>query len=105
MLAVSAPEPLLAISAVAPLDRADAAAQPRGDWTPVVWYALVSAAIQMLWLSFAAITTDSAHHYGVSVTAIGWLSEISPLRMWSWRFRPARCSTTASVPPSAAPPR
>ena len=33
----------------------------------------------MLWLTFAAITTDTAHHYGVSVTAVGWLSEIFPL--------------------------
>ena len=35
--------------------------------------------MQMLWLTFAAITTDTAHHYGVSVTAVGWLSEIFPL--------------------------
>lgn len=56
-----------------------APSRARADWTPVVWYALVAAAIQMLWLTFAAITTDSAHHYGVSVTAIGWLSEIFPL--------------------------
>ncbi|MFZ0378072.1 MAG: MFS transporter, partial [Solirubrobacteraceae bacterium] len=96
---MSEPGPLLAVSAVAPLDRADAAVQPRADWTPVVWYALVSAAIQMLWLTFAAITTDSAHHYGVSVTAIGWLSEIFPLlyvvlaipagALLDDRFRPA----------------
>lgn len=49
------------------------------QWAPVIWYALVAAAVQMLWLSFAAITTTSAHHYGVSVGAIGWLSEIFPL--------------------------
>jgi len=35
--------------------------------------------MQMLWLTFAAITTDTAHHYRVSVTAVGWLSEIFPL--------------------------
>lgn len=52
---------------------------PRGGWPPVVWYALVAGATQMLWLSFAAITTNAARRYGVSVTAVGWLSEIFPL--------------------------
>jgi predicted MFS family arabinose efflux permease len=33
----------------------------------------------MLWLTFAPITTGSAHHYGVSEGAIGWLSELFPL--------------------------
>jgi predicted MFS family arabinose efflux permease len=45
----------------------------------VVAYSFVCATTQVLWLSFAAITTSSAHHYGVSVGAIGWLSEIFPL--------------------------
>src|SRR5690242_1044953 len=40
---------------------------------------MVSAANQMLWLTYAPITTDAAHHYGVSVSAIGWLAEIFPL--------------------------
>jgi predicted MFS family arabinose efflux permease len=53
--------------------------EPRAGWSPLIWYALVAAATQMLWLSFAAITTDTAHHYDVSVTAVGWLSEIFPL--------------------------
>jgi len=53
--------------------------QTRVGWSVVVWYALVAAATQMLWLTFAAITTDTAHRYGVSVTAVGWLSEIFPL--------------------------
>jgi predicted MFS family arabinose efflux permease len=83
----------------APLEGASPAARARADWAPVIWYALVAAAIQMLWLTFAAITTDSAHHYGVSVTAIGWLSEIFPLlyvvlaipagALLDGRFRPA----------------
>lgn len=48
-------------------------------WSPVAAYALVSAANQMLWLTYAPITTDAAHHYGVSTSAIGWLAEIFPL--------------------------
>ncbi len=42
-------------------------------------YLLVGAANQMLWLTFTPITTPTAHHYGVSVNAVGWLSEIFPL--------------------------
>jgi predicted MFS family arabinose efflux permease len=44
-----------------------------------VGYALVAAATQMLWLTYAAITTDAARAYGVSEGAVGWLSEIFPL--------------------------
>ncbi len=42
-------------------------------------YSLVCAATQVLWLTFAAITTETARHYGVSVGAVGWLAEIFPL--------------------------
>jgi predicted MFS family arabinose efflux permease len=45
----------------------------------IVAYALVCAATQVLWLTYAAITTESARRYGVSVGAIGWLAEIFPL--------------------------
>ena len=45
----------------------------------IATYALVGAANQMLWLTFTPITTPAAHHYGVSVNDIGWLSEIFPL--------------------------
>ena len=45
----------------------------------VVAYGLVCAATQVLWLTYAAITTETARHYGVSVTAVGWLAEIFPL--------------------------
>jgi predicted MFS family arabinose efflux permease len=48
-------------------------------WGVVVAYALVAAATQMLWLTYAAITDQTAARYGVSVTAVGWLSEIFPL--------------------------
>jgi predicted MFS family arabinose efflux permease len=50
-----------------------------GGWGVVTAYALLAAATQMLWLTYAAITTESAHRYGVSVGAIGWLAEIFPL--------------------------
>jgi len=32
-----------------------------------------------LWLTYAAITTETARRYGVSVGAVGWLAEIFPL--------------------------
>jgi predicted MFS family arabinose efflux permease len=48
-------------------------------WPVIVAYGLVCAATQVLWLTYAAITTETARHYGVSVGAIGWLAEIFPL--------------------------
>lgn len=48
-------------------------------WRVIVAYALVCAATQVLWLSYAAITSETARFYGVSVTAVGWLAEIFPL--------------------------
>jgi predicted MFS family arabinose efflux permease len=51
----------------------------RGGWSVIAAYSLVCAATQVLWLTYATITTESAHHYGVSVGAIGWLAEIFPL--------------------------
>jgi predicted MFS family arabinose efflux permease len=48
-------------------------------WHVIVAYALVCAATQLLWLTYAAITTETARRYGVSVSAIGWLAEIFPL--------------------------
>ena len=50
-----------------------------GNWPLILVYSLVCATTQVLWLSYAAITTESGHYYGVSVGAIGWLSEIFPL--------------------------
>jgi predicted MFS family arabinose efflux permease len=72
------PDPVLE-PAAHPADRLSPDVAVRGSWSPVIWYALVAAAIQMLWLTFAAITTNTAHRYGVSVTAVGWLAEIFPL--------------------------
>jgi predicted MFS family arabinose efflux permease len=48
-------------------------------WRVIGAYALVCAATQILWLTYAAITTETARRYGVSVGAIGWLAEIFPL--------------------------
>ncbi|MGH2843072.1 MAG: MFS transporter [Solirubrobacteraceae bacterium] len=42
-------------------------------------YAFLGSASQLLWLTFTPITTPAAHHYGVSVSDVGWLSEIFPL--------------------------
>lgn len=45
-------------------------------WSVIAAYALVGAATQMVWLTFAAVTTVSADRYGVSVSAIGWLANV-----------------------------
>jgi predicted MFS family arabinose efflux permease len=68
----------------------------------IVAYALVCAGTQVLWLTYAAIDTGTAHYYGVSVSAVGWLSEVSPLlyvllaipagRLLDRWFRPALAS-------------
>jgi predicted MFS family arabinose efflux permease len=51
----------------------------RGGWGVIAAYGAVAALTQTLWLTYAPITTETAHRYGVSVSAIGWLSEIFPL--------------------------
>jgi predicted MFS family arabinose efflux permease len=48
-------------------------------WRVIGAYGLVCAATQILWLTYAAITTETARRYGVSVGAVGWLAEIFPL--------------------------
>jgi predicted MFS family arabinose efflux permease len=48
-------------------------------WGVIAAYGLLAAATQMLWLTYAAITTEAAKRYGVSVDAVGWLAEIFPL--------------------------
>jgi predicted MFS family arabinose efflux permease len=50
-----------------------------GGWPVIAAYALVCAATQILWLTYAAITTETARRYGVSVSTVGWLAEIFPL--------------------------
>ena len=53
--------------------------QRGAGWHVIAAYSLVCASTQVLWLTYAAITTESARHYGVSVAAVGWLAEIFPL--------------------------
>lgn len=48
-------------------------------WPVLAAYCAVSSANQMLWLTFAPITTIAAHHYGVSVSAMGWMANVFPL--------------------------
>ena len=48
-------------------------------WGAVGAYGAVAAANQLLWLTYAPVTTDAARHYGVSEEAIGWLSQVFPL--------------------------
>ena len=51
----------------------------RTRWSVLAAFVLVTSANQMLWLTFAPITTDAAAHYGVSEGAIGALSAVFPL--------------------------
>lgn len=51
----------------------------RARWGAIAAYAGVAAANQLLWLTFAPITTATADHYGVSEGAVGWLSQVFPL--------------------------
>jgi predicted MFS family arabinose efflux permease len=48
-------------------------------WPVIAAFALVAAATQLLWLTFAGVTTVAAEHYRVSETAIGWLAQVFPL--------------------------
>jgi predicted MFS family arabinose efflux permease len=57
----------------------DATAAAGSGRRVVFAYGLVAAATQMLWLTYAAITTGAARRLGVSVGAVGWLAEIFPL--------------------------
>lgn len=48
-------------------------------WATVAAYAAVAAATQLLWLTYAPITTATAQHFGVSEGAVGWLANVFPL--------------------------
>jgi predicted MFS family arabinose efflux permease len=48
-------------------------------WPVVAAFAAVCAGTQLLWLTYAPIDTGSAHYYGVSSGAIGWLANVFPL--------------------------
>src|ERR1700743_3825063 len=68
-------------------------------WPAIAAFASVCAGTQLLWLTYAPIDTSSAHYYGVSTSAVGWLAEIFPLlyvvlaipagRLLDSHFRPA----------------
>jgi predicted MFS family arabinose efflux permease len=53
--------------------------EPSSRWLVIGAFALVGAATQLSWLSFAGVTTVAAEHYRVSETAIGWLAQVFPL--------------------------
>ena len=53
--------------------------RPSIGWRVMIAYAGVCASTQVLWLTYAPITTETARHYGVSEGAVGWLAEIFPL--------------------------
>ncbi len=48
-------------------------------WDAVAAYGSVAAANQLLWLTYAPVTTDAARHFGVSEATVGWLSQVFPL--------------------------
>ena len=51
----------------------------RSGWPVVLAYCLVGAANQMVWLTYAPVTTVAAERFGVSETAVGWLANLFPL--------------------------
>lgn len=52
---------------------------PRSRWSVVVAYGVMAIASQAILVNYAPVTGDAAHHFGVSITAIGWLSQVFPL--------------------------
>ena len=51
----------------------------RTRWRVLAAFVVVTSANQMLWLTFAPVTTDAARHYGVAEGSIGALSAVFPL--------------------------
>jgi predicted MFS family arabinose efflux permease len=50
--------------------------ESRSRWSVIAAFSLVGAATQMVWLTFAPVTSVAADRYGVSVSAIGWLANV-----------------------------
>lgn len=48
-------------------------------WRVIIAFALVGAATQLVWLTYAPVTTVAAEHFGVSESAVGWLANMFPL--------------------------
>ncbi len=53
--------------------------QPGSRWPVVVAFAALGVSTQVCWLAYAAITTVTARHFGVSDQAVGWLANLFPL--------------------------
>ncbi|MFG2602740.1 MFS transporter [Streptomyces sp. NPDC048514] len=51
----------------------------RSRWLVFLAYGLLAAATQALFVNYAPVTQDAAQHFGVSIGAIGWLSQVFPL--------------------------
>jgi predicted MFS family arabinose efflux permease len=51
----------------------------QGDWRLVAAFSAVGALTQLLWLTYAPITTEVAHRFRVSESAVGWLANVFPL--------------------------
>ncbi|MCG8919835.1 MFS transporter [Actinokineospora sp. PR83] len=68
-------------------------------WPVVIAFAALGVSTQVCWLAYAAITTATATHFGVSDPAVGWLANLFPLlfvllsvpagRLLDTRLRPA----------------
>ncbi|WP_278263938.1 MFS transporter [Nocardia sp. AG03] len=48
-------------------------------WRVITAFALVGAATQLVWLTYAPVTTVAAEHFEVSESAVGWLANMFPL--------------------------
>ena len=70
-------------------------------WGTVAAYAAAAGANQLLWLTYAPITTDAAEHFGVSEAAVGWLSQVFPL-LYVMLALPAGLALDRSFRPDAA---
>lgn len=53
--------------------------QTKSRWVVFLAYGLLAAATQALFVNYAPVTADAAQHFGVSISAIGWLSQVFPL--------------------------
>ena len=55
-------------------------AQPAcSRWSVIAAYGVMAIASQAILVNYAPVTGDAAHHFRVSITAIGWLSQVFPL--------------------------
>ncbi|MFF8474263.1 MFS transporter [Streptomyces sp. NPDC015414] len=51
----------------------------KSRWSVFLAYGLLAAATQALFVNYAPVTQDAARHFGVSIGAIGLLSQVFPL--------------------------